>query len=452
MKEYQEFVKHKSQLVNGQGFEPTWLPDYLFGFQRSLVEWSIRRGRTAIFADCGMGKTPMQLVWAENVIRHTNKPVLVISPLSVSIQTVQEAEKFGIDAMRCNDGKHTGKSVVVVTNYERLHHFEPSDFSGVVCDESSIIKNFDGSRKGEITEFMKKVQYRLLCTATASPNDYIELGTNSEALGYLGYMDMLTMFFKNDENSLHPAFIGSKWRFKRHAEMDFWRWVSSWARACRKPSDLGFDNGDFVLPPLVESQLFVDSPPRNWFLIPLPARTLEGQREDTRLTCTERCEMAASRLMESETGIAWCHLNQEADLMEKLLPGAVQVKGADSDEKKEEILDAFRTGQIKRLVTKPKIAAFGMNWQHCSHMTYFATHSFEQYYQAVRRCWRFGQKSPVKVDVIATQAQAGVLQNMQRKGEACEAMFTQLVECMNRALELDRMSTFKIKEELPTWL
>lgn len=450
--DYQEFVKHKSQLVNGQGFEPTWLPDYLFGFQRSLVEWSIRRGRTAIFADCGMGKTPMQLVWAENVIRHTNKPVLVISPLSVSIQTVQEAEKFGIDALRCNDGNHTGKAVVVVTNYERLHNFDPADFSGVVCDESSIIKNFDGSRKGEITEFMKKVKFRLLCTATASPNDYIELGTSSEALGYLGYMDMLTMFFKNDENSLHPAFIGSKWRFKRHAEMDFWRWVSSWARACRKPSDLGFDNGDFVLPPLVESQLFVDSPPRNGFLIPLPARTLEGQREDTRLTTTARCEMAASRLVESETGIAWCHLNQEADLMEKLLPGAVQVKGADSDEKKEEILDAFRTGQIKRLVTKPKIAAFGMNWQHCSHMTYFATHSFEQYYQAVRRCWRFGQKNTVKVDVIATQAQAGVLQNMQRKGESCEAMFTQLVEYMNRALELDRMSTFNTQEEIPTWL
>lgn len=449
---YQDFIQKKSQLAYGQGFNPNFMPGFLFDFQSFLVDWSIRTGRTAIFADCGMGKTPMQLVWAENVVRHTNRPVLILAPLSVSVQTVQEAGKFDIDAARVNDGKHGGKARVIVTNYERLHHFDPSDFSGVVCDESSIIKNFDGARKGEITEFMKKTQYRLLCTATASPNDYIELGTSSEALGYLGFMDMLAMFFKNDEDSLHPAFIGSKWRFKRHAERDFWRWVSSWARACRKPSDLGFPDGDFILPPLVERQHCVESPARAGYLLYVPTRTLQEEREDTRETVQGRCELAARILSESETGIAWCHLNAEADTMVSMMPGSVQVKGSDCDDRKEELLMAFSSGQIKKLVTKPKIAAFGMNWQHCSHMTYFATHSFEQYYQAIRRCWRFGQKNAVCVDTITTQAQNGVLQNMQRKEAACEEMFSQLVKQMNEALAINRMSTFKEKEELPQWL
>jgi hypothetical protein len=265
-------------------------------------------------------------------------------------------------------------------------------------------------------------------------------------------MDMLTMFFKNDEHSLHPAFIGSKWRFKRHAESDFWRWVSSWARACRKPSDLGFEDGPFVLPELIERQHCVDSPARNGYLLYIPTKTLEEQREDTRRTIGQRCELAASILSSSDTGIAWCHLNEEADTMTRLMPGAVQIKGSDPDEKKEEVILAFCDGQVKKLVTKPKIAAFGMNWQHCSHMTYFATHSFEQYYQAIRRCWRFGQKNAVMVDTITTQAQGAVMQNMQRKGAACEIMFGQLVEHMNNALSLDRMSTFKNKVEVPSWM
>jgi hypothetical protein len=314
------------------------------------------------------------------------------------------------------------------------------------------MKNFDGSRKSEITEFMKKVKFRLLCTATAAPNDYIELGTSSEALGYLGYMDMLTMFFKNDEDSLHPAFIGSKWRFKSHAEKDFWRWMASWARACRRPSDLGFDDGKFILPPIEEIEHVVESPLPFGHMFPVPAGTLEDQRADTRSTIETRCEKAASLLNAAPSGVAWCNLNDEADTMERMVSGAVQIKGSDTDEKKEEVFTGFRKGHISKLVTKPKIAAFGMNWQHTSNMTFFPTHSYEQYYQAVRRSWRFGQKNKVTIDIISSDAQSGVIGNMKRKAHACEQMFSQLVAEMNNALSVNRTTKFTKTEELPSWL
>jgi hypothetical protein len=299
---------------------------------------------------------------------------------------------------------------------------------------------------------MRKVKYRLLCTATAAPNDYIELGTSSEALGYLGYMDMLTTFFKNDEDSLHPAFIGSKWRLKNHAEYDFWRWMASWARACRKPSDMGFDDGAFVLSQLIEKEVAVESPIPFGEMFHATAKTLEEQREDTRATIKSRCEMASALLDPAHSGIAWCHLNAEADLLKQIIPGAVQVSGSDDDDRKEEVFSAFRNGQIRTLVTKPRIAAFGMNWQHCNQMTYFSTHSFEQYYQAVRRCWRFGQKRPVTVNFIGSTAQHGVFHNLRRKAEACSEMFSQLVAHMNDALNLERMRKFDKREEVPSWL
>ena len=448
---YKEFLEAKSQLAGGSGFAPTFFPKGLFDFQEFLTDWSIRTGRGAMFADCGMGKSVMQLAWAENVVRHTNKPVLVMAPLSVSTQTVEEAEKFGIEAIRVMDGKHKGAGIVV-TNYERLHYFDAKDFGGVVCDESSIIKNFDGSRKGEITEFMKKTPYRLLCTATASPNDYIELGTSSEALGYLGYMDMLSMFFKNDEDSCHPAFIGSKWRFKRHAEDHFWRWVASWARACRKPSDLGFSDGNFKLPDLTVHEHEVDSPLQNGAMLVSPATSLQEQREDSKKTLQARCALAAELLEKSESAVSWCHTNTEADALVRMISGAVQVSGADCDERKEEVFRAFRKGEVRVLVTKPKIAAFGMNWQHCAHMVYFPTHSFEQYYQAIRRSWRFGQKNAVRIEVVTSSAQAGVLGNLKRKQVACEGMFEQLVAHMNNAVNINRMSQFGTEQELPKWL
>lgn len=291
--DYQSFLHRKAQLSPDEGFAPLWIPDFLFDFQRSLVDWAVRRGRAAIFADCGLGKTPIQLVWAENVTRHTNGRVLIVTPLAVSDQTVREAEKFNIEAVRSKAGVGL-PSRIIVTNYESLHHFDPLDFAGMVCDESSILKNFDGQRKALITEFMRRMPYRLLCTATAAPNDYIELGTPSEALGEMGHMDMLGRYFKNDQGSLHPTsgrgfarsdMSQNKWRFKRHAEQPFWQWVASWARACRRPSDLGFDDGRFELPPLLERDTVVKSAaPLPGFLFEMPAVGLKEQREELRHT------------------------------------------------------------------------------------------------------------------------------------------------------------------------
>lgn len=453
---YTAFLAEKAQVNSDAGFEPLWLPDFLFDFQRHLTEWAIRKGRAGLFADCGLGKSPMQLVWSENIVRKTNRPVLILTPLSVSAQTVREAEKFGIEARRTNDGTvHRG---INVTNYERLHFFNADDFAGVVLDESSILKNFDGVRKAQITEFLRTRPYRLTCTATAAPNDYFELGTTSEALGYLGHMDMLSKFFKNDQRGVHPNSVwgGGGWRFRGHAEHDFWRWVCSWARAVRKPSDLGFDDGPFVLPPLVTHEhVIVTRERREGMLFALPAVTLEEQRAERRLTLRERCELAASLVAHTgEPAVTWCHLNSEGDLLEKLIPDAVQVSGDDPDEAKEEKFLAFVNGdaQARVMVTKDTIAGWGLNWQHCAHMTAFPSHSLEKYYQSVRRFWRFGQSRPVTVDMVTTEGEAGVLANLQRKSDQLDQLFARLVGAMNHELAVLRAVPFAIPEETPSWL
>lgn len=447
---YNGFISGKSQLPGKFGFDPIFTHPDAYDFQNHLIEWSLRQGRSAVFADCGLGKTLIQLVWAHNVVRKENKPVLILSPLSVSSQTVDEAAKFNMECVRSVSGEIKGD--IITTNYERIAKFSPDDFSGIVCDESSILKNFDGSRRREITEFMRKVKYRLLCTATAAPNDYLELGTSSEALGYLGHMDMLAQFFKNDEGSLHPAFIGSKWRFKHHAEGDFWRWICSWARACRKPSDLGFDDDLFELPELVENEHVVKSPTLPDALIPMLAVTLEEQRIERKMTIESRCEKAAELMDHDDYGVMWCNLNAEADLLVNLTPGAEQISGSDKDERKEDLFEAFRKGELKKLVTKPRIAAFGMNWQHCNHMTYFTDHSFEQYYQATRRLWRFGQTRPVRIDNILSESNVGVSRNLRRKAVACEQMFARMIVQMNDAMTIDRSSPHTLKMESPKWL
>lgn len=463
MNDYADFLARKAQSGSDGGFDPLYMPSFLFDFQASLVEWSVRKGRGALFEDCGLGKTPQQLVWAENVVRKTNKPVLCLTPLAVSYQTLAEAHKFDIEAHRSEKGEvHSG---INVTNYERLHYFNPDDFGGVVLDESSILKSFDGATRKAITEFMRRVPYRLPCTATAAPNDYIELGTTSEALGELGYTDMLTRFFKNDQNTIKPMVYrhhgqnfaqlddAAKWRFKGHAEVPFWRWVTSWARAIRKPSDLGFDDARFALPPLQEHEHLIESQQtREGMLFNLPAVGLKEQREERRLTLTERCETVA-RLADTKAPVlVWCHLNDEGDMLEKLIPDAQQVSGKDSDEAKEEKFLAFSRGELRVLVTKPKIGALGLNFQHCSHVTFFPSHSFEQYYQGIRRCWRFGQTKPVRVDIVTTEGERGVLKNLQRKATAADKMFSCLVEHMNESVRVDRSIKFTKREEVPSWL
>ena len=456
MNAYAEFLARKAQLSNAGGFEPVDLPDHLFDFQRSLVEWTVRQGRGAIFADCGMGKTPMSLAWAEQVNRKTGKPVLLLTPLAVGFQVVSEGEKFGHDTALSRDGKI--HAAITVTNYEQLDKFDPFDFGGVVCDESSILKSFDGATKAAVTEFMRRIQYRLLGTATAAPNDWTELGTSSEALGGLGYMDMLTRFFTNKGRSISAAGPKArqgeedKWRLKGHAEEPFWQWVSTWARAIRKPSDYGYADGGFTLPGMVIDERLVHAEtPAEGHLFEVPAFGLREEREEARRTLTERCEAAAEALSDANSGVAWCHLNDESALLARLIPGAVEVSGSDSPDAKEEKLRGFTNGDIPFLVTKPRIGAWGLNWQHSHRMTYFPSHSYEQWYQAVRRMWRFGQQSEVTVHVITTEGGRNVLANLRNKSDQADAMFSALVQHMNDARDIDR-HTYDKTPEVPTWL
>lgn len=455
MMEYQKFIDSRSQIGWNHGFKPLFMPDFLFDFQGALTEWAIETGRALLMEDCGLGKTPQFLVWAENVVRHANKPVLILAPCAVAPQIVREAVKFNIEAHHSRDGKPCKN--ITVTNYEQLHKFNWQDFGGVVCDEAGILKNFKGKLKSEIIAFMRKIPYRLLATATAAPNDYIELGNHSEALGNLGFMDMLNKYFKNDQNNSkvgrHRG-VETKFRLKGHAEIPFWRFIASFSRAVRKPSDIGFDDGAFTLPPLTEVEHIVEAKRlAEGMLFALPAIGLKEEREERRRTITERCEFAASLV--NDTGkpfISWCHLNDEGDMLEKLIPDAVQISGKDSDERKEEKFLAFVTGQARGIVTKGEIGAWGLNFQHCNHMTAFPSHSFEQYYQMVRRCWRFGQKNPVIMDMVTTEGEQRVIKNHQRKALKADLMFSNLITHMNNAIQLNNADLHTKTLLLPSWM
>jgi len=461
---YAEYLERRAQAGSVTGFEPLWLPDFLFPFQRSMTDWAIRQGRAGLFEDCGLGKSCQELVWAQNVHKHTGKPVLLLTPLGVTSQMCDEAAKFGVEAAISRTGGIPAP--VTVTNYERLHYFDRGDFGGVIGDESSAIKGFDGKRRAEVTEFLRKMPYRLLATATAAPNDYTELGTSSEALGYLGLTDMLGRFFVNDKktvdvkghyNGFHAprAYEQPAWRFKGHAEEMFWRWVASWARAMRKPSDYGFSDDGFVLPPLEYRHHVVepDMPSDDGTLFDVPAVGLREERAELKRSITGRCEKAAELLADADPGIAWCNLNAEGDLLEKIIPGAVQVSGSDDPDVKEERLSAFGRGEIRVLVTKGAVAAYGLNWQNCHRMTYFpGDHSYERHYQAVRRCWRFGQQHPVTADIITTPGGVRALESIQIKTAKADRMFDALVKHMNNALAVDRSAVYGTDTEVPSWV
>jgi hypothetical protein len=470
---YADFLHQKSQLGGEFGFEPVFMPDFLFPFQRSLVEWSLRKGRAAIFADCGLGKTAMQLTWAQNVVEKTNKPVLILTPLAVGAQTVKEAGKFGMEAGRSRDGKTAGK--VTVTNYEKLHLFNPDDFVGVACDESSIIKHATGATQKAVTRFMSKLPYRSLWTATAAPNDFTELGTSSEALGSLNNSEMLSRFFKQmdqkttdqyekkidnlEKQANHFGKISFRvsqsingWRLKGHAHDHFWRWVCSWARACRKPSDIGFSDSGYDLPPLIEREHIVKpTTPPEGMLFTMPAFGLAEERDERRRTLKERCQLAADLVNHSKPAVVWCHMNNEGDTLESMIPDSVQVNGVMEDDEKELAYEQFASGEKRVLIVKPKIGAWGLNWQFCNHVVTFASHSYEQYYQAIRRCCRFGQKNPVTVDIIASEGEQRVRDNMTRKAAQADKMFEELVKHMNNAIRFER-EIKTIKPTLPAWL
>ena len=439
--EYKQFLEKKKHLLGDFGFEPKWIPDIAFDFQRHIIEKSVRKGRIAIFADTGLGKTLIQLSIAKNIIEHTNKKVLILTPLAVAFQFILEAEKLGIDDIEYSkDGNHTKK--IVICNYERLHYFNESDFEGVILDESSILKNFDGRTKWAVTDFMKKIKYRFLSTATPAPNDYIEFGTSSEALGYLPYHDMLTKFFANNENNIRPQDIGTKWYLKPHAKVDFFSWVNQWSLSIKKPSDLGFSDERYILPELIENKVFVKNR-NNWvingqiMLFNGIARTMSEVREEQKNTFQERCEKAVE-LTQGKTSVYWCNFNDEGDLIDELDKDAIQIKGGMSIEKKEDILISFAKGEIDRIITKPKMTSFGLNWQHCNHTVYFPTWSYEQYYQSVRRFWRFGQTKDVTVDLVLSDGQKRVIDTLLYKtNKAIE--FNKLIQSnINTAVDLSK--------------
>lgn len=668
---YSDFIDSKSQFTSDCGFDVEDLPSCMFDFQQHLVRWALRRGRAAIFADCGLGKTLMQLVWAQKVVERTNRRVLILTPLAVAQQTVREAEKFGIEASRSAAGELNAK--IVVTNYDRLHHFNPVDFAGFVCDESSILKNVSGETRQAITRFTLKTPFRLLCTATAAPNDYVELGTSSEALGELSHSDMLRRFFRQlddkGQKKAHkqqqeaerlieqdPQYFGKlafrvaqtigQWRLKNHAVDDFWRWVASWARACRMPSDLGFDDGKFILPELIQRDHLIvpDSPPPG-YLINVPAKGMQAERNERSRNLEKRCKYVADLVDHDQPAVVWCQANPEADLLEKIIPNALQVAGRHDDEYKTLVENWFRgeicicnlpefrarlatwqkqkdrtdiglstiesivrsgllnlrsiqkkietseksicpntTGRTKtstrgrksrtlsvteseerstqltkssgstrsnllksiglegqtlellgrcrsmdqllmsicdllnldvqsadqedqvirgvidyisitittqegseayfaltailgsesfetirnslmrrhcicghasgkrKLITKSKIFGHGLNWQHCNHVVSFASHSYEQMYQSVRRCYRFGQTRPVTFDLVATEGEELVIGNVKRKADQAEKMFEKLVEEMARAVRVERENIYTKKAEVPSWL
>jgi hypothetical protein len=449
---YKEFLNKKAHSSGMFGFNPSFIPDGAFPHQAHLIEWACQKGRAAIFADCGLGKTLMSLAWAQNVCQHTSGKVLILTPIAVGHQFKQEGEKFGIGCNISRDGRPAGD--ITVTNYERLHHFNPTDYVGVVCDESSILKNYKGQTQRAVTDFLRKMPYRLCCTATPAPNDPIELGTTSEAIGDMGAMDMLGTFFKNNEKSLHPAFIGSKWTFKPHAETAFWQWVSTWARAVRKPSDLGFSDLGFVLPDMEINDIVIDrSEPLPGMLFSVPAVGRMEELTERKLTVKQRCEKVSELVEGHDCSVIWGSLNDETDLLAELIPGSVNIKGGKDDlDKREEQLMAFTSGEITRLITKPKIGAFGMNWQHCAHMTFFPDHSYEQFYQGTRRIWRFGQKRNVVIDVVMSEAQERVFNNLRRKADAADNMFNMLVLHMNNAAKMNSTVSYNNQINVPTWL
>jgi hypothetical protein len=437
MEDYLKFLEGKKHLLGSFGFDPNYIPDIAFDFQRFIIEKSVRKGRIAIFADTGLGKTLIQLSIAKNIIQHTNKPVLILTPLAVAFQFILEAEKLGIDDIEYSkDGKFTKK--IVICNYERLHYFNASDFIGVICDESSILKNFDGKIKEQVTAFVKRIPYRFLSTATPSPNDFIELGTSSEALGYMGYMDMLGTFFKNNQNDTGGRHnIGEKFYLKPHAERDFFAWVNQWSIMVKMPSDIGFSNERYNLPELivnkheVKNQSLVSVDGQIQMFVPI-AKSMTEVRHEQKMTELQRCEKAVE-LATGKTSVYWCNTNQESKYLKEMDKGATEIIGSMSIEKKEEILLAFAKEEIPRIITKAKMTSFGLNWQHCNHTVFFPTWSYEQYYQSIRRFWRFGQKKDVTVELVISDGQKRVIDALQQKTKKAIELHKNLTESVNRS-------------------
>ena len=425
MMEYQEFIKEKRRTMPSSGFEAEDINPMLFDFQRDIVKWACRKGRAAIFADCGMGKTAMQLEWARQIVKHEGGgKVLILAPLAVAEQTAREGYKFGIEVTVCRTGADVREGINI-TNYEMLQHFNCSDFIGIVLDESSILKSYTGKVRTAIIESFANTKYRLACTATPAPNDHMELGNHAEFLGVMTRTEMLAMFFVHDGGNT------SSWRLKGHAKGDFWRWVASWACLIKKPSDLGYSDEGFVLPPLEIKTHTIDSDfVDDERLFAVAATTLQDQAKARRGTAEKKADFIAQMVNSDDSQwLCWCDMNAESTHLAMSIPDAVEVCGSDEPDYKAKAMMGFADGESRVMVTKPSIAGFGMNWQNCHKIAFCGlSHSYEQFYQAIRRCWRFGQEHTVEVHVVVTEIESEIVQNVMRKAEASEEMERGMME------------------------
>jgi len=423
---YQELIAKKAYLHIEAGFdvEASDIPWQLRDFQRDTVAWACRRGRAAIFAGTGLGKTLMQLAWAHLVMERTDKPVLVVAPLCVAQQTIREGQKFGIEAEYIREPKFCNSRIHVI-NYEMLKHFNPDNYAGIVLDESSILKGMDGKMRRYITDFASTIPYRLSCTATPSPNDFMELGTQSEFLGIMTQVEMLAMFF------IHDGSDTSKWRLKGHGRAKFWQWLATWSVVIRNPGDLGYSSEGYDLPELIYHNHVVETGENDGLFVKI-AQGLQDRNTARRESVDLRVEKAAE-IANSIDGacIVWCHLNDESQKLETQIVDGVQIFGAMKPEIKEGLITCFTEGEILKLITKPKIAGFGLNWQHCNHMIFVGlSDSWESFYQAVRRCWRFGQDKPVHVHIVTADTEGAVLENIRRKQQLNDEMSKEMAAVM----------------------
>jgi superfamily II DNA or RNA helicase len=457
---YQAFLARKAIMDPATGLaHDVPLPEALFPFQADITRWALKRGRAALFAGTGLGKSFMELAWADAVHRETGRSILHLAPLAVSAQLMREADKFGIWAKHVKTQEDCDLSGVNITNYQKLSHFDLSQFGGVILDESSILKAHDGHYRSRLIEACASIPFRLAATATPAPNDFMELGNHAEFLGVMSYTDMLATFFTHDGGETQ------KWRLKGHAETEFWKWMASWAVMLRKPSDLGYEDGDYILPPLTQHQhvVGVEYAPsmETGLLFPMVAISMSERLAARRDTVDERVAMAAKITTTDQPFVWWCNLNRESEALARAIPGAVEVRGSDSEEDKERKLIEFSEGRIRVLVTKPSICGFGMNWQHCANTGFVGLNdSFEQVYQAIRRFWRFGQKKPVNVHFIAAETEGAVVANIKRKeldaDRMAAAMVTHMADLSARIVRgavRDRPSYDpQMPVSLPSWL
>jgi hypothetical protein len=470
---YFNFIKSKVRVPNPTGIlnNPP-LPDALKPFQRDIVKWALRQGRCAIFAGTGLGKSIMQLSWADAMRKHTGKPVLVLTPLAVAHQTVAEAGKFGISDVAYAKDADSITSTIVITNYDRAEKFDMTMFGALVADESSILKSHESKTRALLTEICGNIPYKLCCTATPAPNDYQELGQHSEFLGVLNAKEMLATWFIHDGSirATNAGNHGSKpiadWRLKGHAEKDFWRWLSTWAVVIRHPRDIGYDEPGYDLPPLHKHQVTVPveyhASVDTGLLFPVEAITLAEQRGAARGTIAARVKAAADIIARepNEPWLVWCNLNDEGDAIRSAVPGMVEVRGADDADEKAKRLLGFGAGEFDRLVTKGSIAGFGLNWQRCARQIHVGiNHSFETQYQAIRRSWRFGQTRPVHIYIVAAETEGAVVANLDAKEKAADYMLAQMAEHMKdltkRALmgaDIKAFVDHKANMEVPAWL